>query len=97
MFNLNNGQNNFNNISAQNRVSNNLNTSLNGRRKTIKEIKEDMMNASLSAEREKIRLRNEREKQEELKNNPKVNLNTNNTSSQDRVNSLNNLRRGNFY
>lgn len=92
---LNFNKNPFNNSNNKNKLVGNYKKNKDGGRRSLDEVKQDMINTNLKVEREKINFRNEREKAEKLKNNSSLNTNIS-PNTRDRINGINNLRRGNF-
>lgn len=100
MFNF--SKNNFNNMnnqgSSQNRIVSNYKHNSDGGRKSLEEVRQDRINTNYNVEQVKINFRNEREKKEYEHDNPKVvNPSLNIPSPKNTIDSMNNLRRGNFH
>lgn len=96
MLNFNRGINNQNNIQS-NKIISNYKKNTDGGRRSIEEVKQDRINTNYNVEQAKIKFRNEREQREREKNNESVNrFSFNNVDPKKKIDSMNNLRRGNF-
>ncbi len=88
---------NMNNQNNQNRLISNYKHNTDGGRRSIEEVKQDRINTNYNVEQAKIKFRNERERKEYEQDNPKiVNPSLNMPSPKNKIDSMNNLRRGNF-
>lgn len=98
MFNFNkNSFSNMNNQNNQNRLISNYKHNTDGGRRSIEEVKQDRINTNYNVEQSKIKFRNERERKEYEQDNPKIiNPSLNIPSPKNKIDSMNNLRRGNF-